>query len=213
MRTTFLYSLVLMMAAALFTACATTIVTAVWKDASYPGKPGKVFVYAVLKNQTNRRIAEDEFVNHFKSRGVDAVPSYKVLPGTGPVTKEVLDEQLKAQGFDTLLLTQLTGSKTEQVQVPGTVIYQPTYQGTYQPAPYYRTWPGYYNSGYTAVYSPSYTTEEEYVMAEANLYDVATEKLIWTAATETKIGGKNEKMIRTYVAVIMEEMRKQKLVP
>jgi hypothetical protein len=50
-------------------------------------------------------------------------------------------------------------------------------------------------------------------MAEANLYDVATEKLIWTAATETKIGEKCEKMIKAYVAVNMEEMRKQKLVP
>jgi hypothetical protein len=202
-----------MMAIALFTACATTDVTAVWKDGTYQGKPSKVFIYAILTNQTNRRIVEDEFVNHFKYRGVDAVPSYMVLTGAEPATKEVLDEKLKAQGFDTLLLTQLTGSKKEQFQVPGTVIYHPMYQGTYQPASYYRTWPGYYNSGYTAIYSPSYTTEEEYVMAEANLYDVATEKLIWTAATETKIGGKSEKMIKTYVGVIMEEMRKQKLVP
>jgi hypothetical protein len=42
---------------------------------------------------------------------------------------------------------------------------------------------------------------------------VATEKLIWTAVTETKIGGNVEKMIKTYVAVIMGEMRKQKLLP
>jgi hypothetical protein len=83
----------------------------------------------------------------------------------------------------------------------------------YQPAPYYRTWPGYYNSGYTAVYSPSYTSEEEYVMAEANLYDVATEKLILTVATETKVGEKVEKMIKVYVAKIMDVMRRQKLVP
>ena len=221
MRTTFVYSLVLMMAAALFAACATTKVTAVWKDGSYQGKPSKVFVYAMLKKQTNRRIAEDEFVNHFKFRGIDAVPSYTVFSGDELVKKEVLDEKLKSHGFDTLLLTQLTGSRMEQVQVPGTVTYQPMYPPMYQPyqpQPYVQTWPGYYNRGYdnrgyTVVYSPSYTTEEEYVMAEANLYDVATEKLIWTAVTETKIGGNTEKMIKTYVAVIMEEMRKQKLVP
>jgi hypothetical protein len=217
MRTPFVYSLVLMMAAALFAACATTEVTAVWKDGSYQGKPGKVFVYAMLKNQTNRRIAEDEFVNTFKSRSIVAVPSYTVFPGDELVKKEVLDEKLKAQGFDTLLLTQLTGSRKEQVQVPGTVIYQPM-PPIYQPQPYVQTWPGYYNrgyynTGYTAVYSPSYTTEEEYVAAEANLYDVATEKLIWTVVTETKIGGNVEKMIKTYVAVIMGEMRKHKLLP
>jgi len=221
MRTTLVYPFVLMMAVALFSACATTEVTAVWKDGSYQGKPGKVFVYAMLKEQTNRRIAEDEFVNHFKFRGIDAVPSYTVFPGGELVKKEVLDEKLKAHGFDTLLLTQLTGSRREQVQVPGTVNYQPMYPPMYQPyqpQPFVQTWPGYYNrgyynTGYTTVYSPSYTTEEEYVMAEANLYDVATEKLIWTAVTETKIGRNTEKMIKAYVAVIMEEMRKQKLVP
>jgi hypothetical protein len=218
MRKTFVYSLVLVMAAALFAACATTVVTAAWRDGSYQGKPSKVLVYAMLKNQTNRRIAEDEFVKYYTFRGIDAVPSYTVFPGDGLVKKEVLDEKLKTQGFDTLLLTQLTGTRIEQVQVPGTITtYQPMYPPGYQPPPYVHTWPGYYNryynSGYTAVYSPSYTAEEEYVMAEANLYDVATEKLIWTAATETKIGKKVEKTIKAYVAVIMEEMRKQMLVP
>jgi hypothetical protein len=188
-------------------------VTSVWKDESYQGKPRKVLINAIVKQQRNRRIIEDEFANYFRSRGIDAVPSYAVFPGDEPVKKEVMDEKLKAQGFDTLLLTQLTGSKREQVQVPGTVYYQPMYPGMYQPAPYYHTWPGYYNTGYTAVYSPSYVTEQAYVMAEANLYDVATEKLIWTASTETRTGGKSERMIKTYVAVIMEEMRKQTLVP
>jgi hypothetical protein len=49
-------------------------------------------------------------------------------------------------------------------------------------------------------------------MAETNLYDVATENLIWTAASETKIDGKVEKLIKTYVAVIIDAMRKQKVV-
>jgi len=201
------------MAVALFAACARTKVIAVWKDGSFQDRPSKVFVYAMLKKQTNRRIAEDEFVNYFRSRGIDAVPSYTVFPGDEPVKKEVLDEKLKAQGSGTLLLMQITGSKKEPVQVPGTVIYHPMGTGMYQPAPHYQTWPGYYNRGYTMIYSPSYTTEEEYALAETNLYDVSTEKLILTVATETKVGGNVGKMIKAYVAAIMEVMRKQKLVP
>ena len=50
-------------------------------------------------------------------------------------------------------------------------------------------------------------------MAEANLYDVANGKLIWTASTETKVGEKIQKIIKNYVAVIMDAMRKQKVVP
>jgi hypothetical protein len=204
---------VIIAAALMLLSCATTELTAVWRDQSYNGVPQKVLVYGVLKNPTNRRIIEDEFVGHLASRGVKAVAGYTVFPGEDLVKKEAMEEKLKAMGFDTLLLTQLTGTKTEQVQVPGTVTYQATSPGTYQPLPYYNTWPNYYNSGYTAVYTPSYTAEEKYVMAEANLYDVATEKLIWTASTATRLGEPDQKMIKTYVAVIMEAMRKQKVVP
>jgi hypothetical protein len=203
----------IIVAAVMLASCATTEVTAVWKDQSYKNMPHKVLVYGVLKNPTNRRIIEDEFVSHFESRGVKAVAGYTVFPGEELVKKEVLEEKLRTLGFDTLLLTQLTGTKTEQVQVPGTVTYQATSPGMYQPLPYYNTWPGYYNSGYTQVYTPSYTAEERYVMAEANLYDVATEKLIWTASTETRMGETAQKTIKTYVAVIMDAMRKQKVVP
>lgn len=213
MKNTSFYFTIFVLATVVLAGCATTEVTAVWKDESYQGRPHKVLVYAIVKNGTNRRIIEDEFVSHFKSRGINAIPGYAVFPGEELVKKEVLGEKLKDLGFDTLLLTQLTGSKDVQVQVPGSVTYQPASPTMYQPSPYYRTWQGYYNTGYTAVYTPSYTTEETYVMAEANLYDVATEKLIWTAATQTKVGEKSQKLIKTYVAVIMDAMGKQKVLP
>jgi hypothetical protein len=204
MRSRSEYRLFLVVAITMLAACATTEVTAVWTDESYQGRPRKVLAYAVLKRPINRRIVEDEFVSHFRSRGIDAVPGYAVFPGNDLVKEEVLEEKLKAQGFDSLLLMQPTGRRKEQVQVPGIVTYQPMYPIRYQPPPYYRTWPGYYSKGYTVVYTPSYTVENRYVMAETNLYDVATEKLIWTAASETKIEGKVQ---------IMEAMRKQKVVP
>jgi hypothetical protein len=87
----------------------------------------------------------------------------------------------------------------------------------YQPAPYYRTWPGYYNgyynAGYTATYTPSYTSEDYYVLTETSLYEVVSEKLIWSAAATTKLGGKDQKMIKDYVAIMVDAMRKEKVVP
>ena len=207
--------LMLLAAAVLFMGCATTEVTSTWKDPSYQGQPKKVLVYAVLKNQMRRRVFEDEFVGHFKYRGITAVPGYAVVAGEELVKKEVLEEKLKSMGFDTLLLTQVTGTRSELVQVPGTVNYQPMPGPMYypQPAPYYRSWPGYYNAGYTATYTPSYTVEDFYVMTETSMYDAATEKLIWSAAGMTKVGGKDQKLIKDYVATIMDAMRKDKVVP
>jgi hypothetical protein len=207
------YLLFLLAAVALFTGCAATEVTSVWKDPDYQGRPKKILVYTVLKNQLQRRIYEDEFVAHFKYRGINAVPGYSVVPGEELAKKEVLEEKLKSLGFDALLLTQVTGTKTELVQVPGTVNYQPMYSPMYQPAPYYRSWPGYYNAGYHAMYTPSYTAEDFYVMTETSLFDVASEKLIWSAAAATRIGGKDQKLIKDYVATMMDAMRKDKVVP
>jgi len=207
------YLLSLLAAMMLFTGCAATELTSAWKDPEYQGSPKKILVYTVLKNQLRRRIFEDEFVAHFKYRGVNAVPGYQVFPGEELAKKEVLEEKLKLQGFDTLLLTQITGTKKELVQVPGTVNYQPMPGSMYPQASYYRSWPGYYNAGYMATYTPSYTAEDYYVMTETSLFDVASEKLIWSAAAVTRVGGKDQKLIKDYVATMMDAIRKDKMAP
>jgi len=200
-------------AAALFTGCVATEVTSTWKDPAYQGRPQKVLIYAVLKNQMHRRVIEDDFVGHFKSRGMHAVAGYDVLPAEELAKKEVLEEKLKSLGFDALLLTQVTGTRKELVQVPGTATYTPMPAPMYQPAPYYRSWPGYYNAGYTATYTPSYTVEDHYILTETSLYDVASQKLIWSAAGVTRIEGKDQKLIKDYVSLMVDAMRKDKIVP
>lgn len=207
-------SLLLLCAAAVLpSGCATTEVTATWKDPSYQGRPQKILVYTVLKNQLRRRVFEDEFVGHFTSRGINAVPGYAIFPGEELVKKEALEEKLTSLGFDALLLTQITGTRTEQVQVPGTINYYSMPAPLYNPAPYYGAWPGYYHAGYTATYTPSYTIEDLYVMTETSIYQAATEKLIWSAAGVTRIGEKDRNMIKNYVATIMDAMRRDKVVP
>ncbi len=201
--------IVIAAAAVLIASCATTEVTSVWKDESYHGKPHKVLVQAVLKKPVNRRIVEDEFVRRFRSSGIEAMAAYRVLPGEELATEKALAQQLKAGGFDTLLLMRLTGTKEEQHIVPGTVTQQPVYPA----APQYGGWPGYYGTGYTAVYSPAYTVEERYAVAETSLYDTHTEKLIWTATSETLISGNSQEQIKAYVRVMMDSLRKNKVIP
>lgn len=202
--------IVVLAAVALLASCATTEVTAFWKDESYGKQPQKVLVQAMLKKPTNRRIVEDEFVRHFQYRGIAAVPAYTVFPGEELATKEAIAEQLRAGGFDTLLLLRLVGEKEERRVVPGTVTHQPAYPPM---APRYGGWGGYYGSGYTTVYSPSYSVMDQYAVAETSLYDVATEKLIWTATSETWVSEADQKLIKTYVNVMMDSLRKNKLVP
>jgi hypothetical protein len=195
------YQLVLLVAVTLFTGCLATEVTSTWKDPSYQGSPKKILVYSVLKNQTQRRVLEDEFVGQFKYRGINAVPAYDVFPGEEPVKREVLKEKLMSEGFDTLLLTRITGTRKEQVQMTS---YQPSNYGSYQ---------GYYGAGYSS-YSSSYMVEDYYVTTETSLFDVASEKMIWSGVGDTWwIKDKEQKILKDYVALMTEAIRKSKVVP
>jgi len=195
------YLLFLLVAVTLFTGCLATEVTSTWKDSSYRGSPKKILVYAVLNNQMQRRVFEDEFVAHFKYRGINAVPGYEVFPGEELVKKEVLKEKLVSEGFDTLLLSRVTGTRKEQVVVTA---YQPSYAGSYQ---------GYYSAGYSSSYSSSYMVEDYYATTETSLFDVASEKMIWSGVGDTWIKDKDQKMIKDYVALMMEAVRKSKVLP
>lgn len=192
--------------ALLLASCATTEVTALWRDPGYQKQPKKTLVQAVLKDPANRRLVEEEFTREFRSRGIEAVPAYTVFPGEELPSKGALEEQLRLGGFDTLLLLRLAGERTEARVVPGT----PAYPAM---APLYGGWPEYYDSGYSTVYSPGYTVEETYAVAETSLYDVATGKLIWTATSETLLSQADQKLIKSYVKVMMDSLTKNKLVP
>jgi len=186
-------------------ACATTDLKAVWKDESYKSQQKKVLVIAMFKNQTIRRLVEDEFRNHLKYRETDAAVGYDVFPGSELPTREAVAEQVKARGFDALLLTRLVDTRTETRTIPGST--------AYAPAPYGMPMRGYYGSGYSTVYSPAYQVEDRFATVESRLYDVATEKLIWTATSDTWLSEGEQKLAKTYVEVMMESLRKQKLFP
>jgi hypothetical protein len=195
------YLLFTFAAVTLLAGCLATEVTSTWKDPAYQGSPKKVLVYAILNSQMQRRVLEDEFVAHFKYRKIDAVPGYQVFPGDEPVKKEALKEKLISGGFDTLLLSRITGTRKEQVQVSA---YQPSYYGSYQ---------GYYSAGYSSSYASSYMVEDYYATTETSLFDVASEKMFWSGVGDTWIKDKEQKMIKDYVALMMEAIRKSKVVP
>jgi hypothetical protein len=186
-------------------ACASTEITAAWKDPAYHGPPKKVLVVGILKSPVNRRVMEDEFVSRLKERGVAAEAGYIVMPGDKLPDKDVVAATVSAKGFDSLLLVKLVGTKTERNYVPGNT--------AYSSGPYYNGWTGYYGAGYSSLNSPGYMVEDTFALAEASLYNAATEKVIWTAASETWVWSDDSRLIRGYVAEIVKSLRKQKVVP
>jgi hypothetical protein len=167
-----------------FAACATTSVKAVWKDEAYQNQPKKVLVISMFKNETARRMVEDEFRKHLRYRGIDSAPGYEVFPGSELPTKETIVEKVRSDGFDSLLLIRLIDTRTEQ----RTITTGPT---TYAPAHYGMPMTGY---------------------VQSNFYDAATERLVWTATSDTWLADSDQKTVKTFVSVMMESLQKQKIV-
>lgn len=187
----------------LLTGCSTTQLTSVWKDSLYQKHPAKVLVVAISKKPVNRRILEDEFVALLKTRGTEAIASYTVLNDRKQEDQEAIAAKVKELGVDSLLMTRLVSSRTVKV-------YMPTMP--YFPPPYYGTWPDYYNYGYRYMYSPGYVSEEQYAIMETNLYDAEKDNLIWSAASETEISGADQKDLKEYVGVMVNNMAQYELV-
>lgn len=186
-----------MLIALLVTACASTQLTAVWKDPSYQSRPTKIMVIGVAKNPVNRRLFEDEFVRQLKSRGTDAIASYTVLPDRQQDDQEAIAKKVAELRADTVLITRLVSKKIVQVYVPGT---------PYYPPPYYGRWPDYYGYGYNYMYTPGYIAEDEYAVIETNLYEAKSDKLIWAASSETGIGDTDQNLIQSYIGVMVKNM-------
>lgn len=195
--------------------CASTRVTTDWKDQAYQKKPQKVLVLAMMGDDAYRRLLEDELVNQLKAEGIDAIPGYTVWPENKLPGKKDLAAEIKEVGADTLFLTRLVDRKKVEEYTPGPI---------YTPPPAYYNWPSYYGGFYQPygsyhpghaspyAYAPGgYSTEIIYDIAEANLYDAATEKLIWSAVTESETSGSDRREIKSYVQQIMKALRKQKL--
>jgi spore coat protein U-like protein len=72
---------------------------------------------------------------------------------------------------------------------------------------------GYYGQGYATVYTPGYQVEDRFATVESNLYDAASEKLVWTTTSDTWMSEGNQKLVKTFVAIMVESLRKQKIVP
>jgi hypothetical protein len=61
------------------------------------------------------------------------------------------------------------------------------------------------------VHSPGYTLSNEVVIVETNLFDAGSEKLVWSALSETFVEGDSDKLIKSFVEVMIDDLFQQNL--
>lgn len=148
--------------------CSAVTVTNQWKDPAWAGPPASnVLVLGIAKSDTNRRLFEDTFAQQLQAAGVTAEESYAVIP-IGGAPKEKLVELVKNSGAQALLAT-----RVQRVE-------QKTNEMASGPA--YGRFYAWYGNAWSM--SPE-LTQYDVVTLETSVWDLKTEKVIWSTTTES----------------------------
>ena len=186
------------------TSCTTTRLTSVWKDNSYTQPLKRVIVVGVSDNPGNRRLLEEAFASQLAANGVEAFSSAAAIPSNRQPDKETIAVEAKKLGADAVLVTHLVGVEEETVYYPGT--------SYLEPYGYYDHLGRYYSTIYAYVHEPGYYSTYSYVKMETNLYQAATENLIWAITSETVESRTVNKMVESLARAVIKNLRQNGLI-
>ncbi len=173
---------ILCCAALLLVACAEkTEVQSVWKDEAKVGKLNKVFVLAVVKDPAIRRSVEYGIVNLLNKETLRAIPTLDSFPNIDDIDKALAHKMMQEYGIDSVLLIRLVDRNVEKTYVSGTSHYDGFYGNRYAGG-----WHNYYGRGYNVFRTPGYVIEKYISTVETVLFDITTDKVLWSTVTTTR---------------------------
>ena len=191
----------LSMAAILSHSCSETIALT---NTSKPNRPTKKFekilVVGLTKNNKNRSLAEQELVLWLRQDNFQAIPSVDFIPvNKNTPTREDILPVVTRENIDAVLTMKLIGVKNELVQNnvfnSDALLYE-----------YLKTHDGGYVQGYYR--------NEKILVLECNLYDVNSEKIVFTGRSETFQPQSEEELERLtddYARSLSISLKKSKL--
>ena len=191
--------------AVLLAGCASTTVDGTWTRPESAGRPieGPLLVVGVARDETVRRIYEDDMVAKLAARGVRASPSYEVVAGVLDADSDGrLLQQARRAGARYLLSTAVIGQDLE------TTVYQDPW--VYPGFVGYRGWYG----AYWGMAWPARTEVRTYrvYIAQTALTRADADRVDWLARTRTTAPADVESETRAFVDVIIGAMARDGLV-
>lgn len=211
-QTGFLIALLILL---LWACSPSTRITASWVEPSarngmVSGKT--IFIASLTRNMEVRTKLEDAMAEQAGLRQIRAIKStaqfspdfYQNLPAE----RQFLS-QIRETGADVILTVSLIDVQSETRYVRGN-------QAAYTPYTSYRWYGGFYsyfNYWRPMFYEPGYYVTDKTYFMETNLYDANTDRLIWSAQSETINPGSIDNFVNTYPKVIFDQLSKDGLLP
>jgi hypothetical protein len=168
------------------------------------GQAGKrVAAFVLSSDETMRQGPEETLATEMRRRGIDCLAGYTVLPGELAKDLEKAKAFVKKSGVTGAILMRVVGKEEQTRYTPATVWYS---------APHYSSFWGYWDYGWSAVYTPGYLTSETILSVETMVYSVEKDMLLWAGKSETTNPKDVRKFVKDLVDAAGKEMRKAGLV-
>lgn len=192
----------------LISACSTsTRITGSWKDPAIDASTGEsksVLVTALSRNIEVRTKLENALAAKANELGIKAVKSSDIF--TPDFFHEIpardeLFAKIRATGVDAILTVSLIDTESNTRYVRGTT--------RYAPFPAYHWYGGFYsyfNYWHPIMFDPGYYVTDKTYFLETNLYSTATDRLVWSAQSETVNPASIDAFAREYPDVLLEQM-------
>jgi len=191
------FFLIGLMLIALTTSCASNRTLNVWKDEGYNQRLRRVLVIAAAKADFMKNHFETSLCDSLAPRGIEAVPSNKVFSQAGEkLDREAIAAKVRELGIESVLITRSVGREDVSRTYPGG---------------YYAGWYGFYSESFAYVPVPGMAYDAEFFTILTNVYDVESEKLIWSSTTQVKVENSREGAIDPFVSALMKQLESSKL--
>lgn len=200
-RAAALLAFVVCLAAATIVGCSTTRLQAQWQSPQFAGEiRGPVLVVGMTRDDTVRRLYEDEMAARFNARGIAATPSYTVVPERlQDASGERLLAEARRAGAAMLLSSAVIDTETMQrVEVRPDPLLGWPYMGWYG-----AYWP------YTRIRQEVTTWRRAVV--QTGLADVKSGNTIWSIRTSTDQPANAEREVRALAGIVFRELEARRL--
>jgi hypothetical protein len=176
-----------------------------WSDPTYTATSVSKILVVGLGESPRRVITfEDVMGKQFATRKVE------VIKGSSLMTNDAKDVEsfkniVRGSGADLVTISRLVDVASETIVHPGTTAYVPV-GGYYGMGPYW-------SSSYMAVNEPGYVSESKTYKVETNVYDVKSEKLVWSGLSDTTDPTDFQEALMQISAVVVGDLVQRKIVP
>jgi hypothetical protein len=192
--------------AALLCSCAATSIKNTWKSPDCQAPVGKLAVLAVENRGLLRQGFENRLVKELAKAGASAVVTYDQLPlDQIKADKPAAAARFRASGAEALIILRLADSITAYQEVrSGNERYAGMVTGIDSTG-----WYDYFSVGLMDM-STAYGSMKQSVYLETALYDLKTEKRLWSGITKTVVTDNMDRVgeMDPLVAKIVAAMRK-----